>query len=96
MNKKLVILTLLVVALIFLGVFQLSFAQGMKNTGNQKKIHEVEDWSHRIWEMNKLKNNPMTKIKGLMSSLNLSQEQMIELQKSDRKEEPPCDFMILS
>jgi Spy/CpxP family protein refolding chaperone len=81
MNKKLAILTLLVVAVIFLSVFQFSFAQEMKNTGNQKKIHEVDDWRHRIWEMNKLKNNPMTKMKGLMSSLNLSQEQMIELQK---------------
>jgi Spy/CpxP family protein refolding chaperone len=81
MNKKLAILTLLIVAVIFLGVFQLSYAQGMKNIENQKKIHEVEGWRHRIWEMSKLENNPMARMKGLIESLNLSREQMIELRK---------------
>ena len=81
MNKKLTILTLLVVAVIFSCVFQLSFAREMKNVGNQKKIHESEGWSHKIWEMKKIENNPMAKMKNLMESLNLSKEQITEFRK---------------
>ena len=81
MNKKLTILSALLVAAIFLGVFQFSFAQGNINLANKKNMQQSESFRHDKREMMQLENNPNMKIKGLWESLNLSQEQKTELSK---------------
>jgi|AntAceMinimDraft_9_1070365.scaffolds.fasta_scaffold62834_2 Spy/CpxP family protein refolding chaperone len=81
MNRKLTILTLLVVTAMFLGVFQFSFAQGNMNLANKKGTKQGESFRYSTKEMKQLENNPNMKIKGLWESLNLSQEQKTELSK---------------
>jgi len=81
MNKKLTILTLVVITVIFLGFSQFSYAQGNMSFANHKKIQQGEFYRHNAWETKQLKNNPSMKIKGLFESLNLSEEQITELRK---------------
>ena len=82
MSKKLTMLTLIVVTVLFLGVSQFSYAQGNVSFANQKKIQQGGFYHHNnVWGTKQLKNDPHTKIKGLFDSLNLSEEQINDLRK---------------
>jgi len=82
MKTKLMVLTLVVaISVVFLGFAQFSYAQ--KNTPLVKqKIQQQKNSVFREMMERRLKDSPAVKMKELIESLNLSEEQITEINKS--------------
>ena len=86
MKTKLIVLTLVVaITVVFLGFTQSSYAQqektlpGIKQKIQQQASNEVQEMMMR----KRLENNPAAKMRELVESLNLSEEQKTEIRKID-------------
>ncbi len=81
MKTKLIVLTLVVaITVVFLGFAQFSYAQ--QNTPLQKIQQQKSNIQREMMEK-RLKDGPAAKMKELVESLNLSEEQKAEIKKID-------------
>ena len=85
MKTKLIVLTLVVaITVVFLGFAQFSYAQ-QENTlpGIKQKIQQQTGNKFREMMKKRLENSPTAKMKELIESLNLTEEQKTEIRKMD-------------
>ncbi len=85
MKTKLIVLTLVVViTVVFLGFAQSSYAQQEKTLpGIKQKIQQQASNEFQDMMKKRLENSPAAKMRELVESLNLSEEQKTEIQKID-------------
>ncbi len=82
MKTKLIVLTLVVaVTVVFLGFAQSSYAQQNTPLVNQNMQQQKSNVCREMIER-RLKDNPAIKMKGFIKSLNLSEEQIAEINKT--------------
>ena len=85
MKTKLIVLTLVVaITVVFLGFAQFSYAQQKKTLpGIKQKIQQQTSNEFQEMMKKRLENSPAAKMRELVESLNLSEEQKTEIQKVD-------------
>ena len=85
MKTKLIVLTLVVaITVVFLGFTQFSYAQQEKTLpGIKQKIQQQNSNEFREMMKKRLEDSPAAKMKELVESLNLSEEQKTEIKKMD-------------
>lgn len=82
MKTKLIVLTLVVaITVVFLGFAQSSYAQQNTPLVNQNMQQQKSNVCREMIER-RLKDNPAIKMKGFIKSLNLSEEQIAEINKT--------------
>ncbi|HCL89702.1 MAG TPA: hypothetical protein DHW70_00005, partial [Candidatus Atribacteria bacterium] len=84
MKTKLIVLTLVVaISVVFLGFAQSSYAQQNTLPGIKQKIQQQTSNEFREVVKKRLENSPAAKLKELIDSLNLTEEQKTEIKKID-------------
>jgi Spy/CpxP family protein refolding chaperone len=84
MKTKFIVLTLVVaITVVFLGFAQSSYAQQNTFPGIKQKIQQQTSNEFREVMKKRLENSPAAKLKELIDSLNLTEEQKTEIRKID-------------